>query len=313
MRIRLLSFIIFAGLALAGGFSSVPVNAQCAGGGCGAGAGGAGAGPARGGGGCASGTCGSGRVGGGTPTARRNPNVGNPGRAAQQVAQPQWAQTTSAALERAATEELPIVIAFPGEGDNDTILSGEDMQELSRTRAVFVRIPFTSERELPPWAEAACMLPVAKLLSDNPSREYDIPVGRSTVIVADWHGNEHFRQTSNVQVRALEGFLDRVPSAVDQADRRLQRMFDRAESSWDNNSDRSSTLRSLKRVFDSGMVGLDSVVKSTELYHKIMDAAEDEIEELKGAGDISGLRALTRELRGTRVEKVLQDAIRAAN
>jgi len=304
MRYRLLSLMMFAGLALAGGFGAAPVAAQCSGGGCASGGCGGGGG----------GVAGRGGVGGGTPTAsrNRNGNAGNASRVAQQVVQPQWAQTTAAALERAAAEQLPIVIAFPGEGDNDSILNGEEMRELSNTRAVFVRIPFTNERDLPPWAETGCMLPVAKLLSDNPSREFNIPVGRSTVIVADWHGNEHFRQASNIQIRALEGLLDRVAPAVDAMDRRLQRNFERAESSWDS-ADRAGALRNLTRVFREGMVGLDSVVKSTELYHKIMDAAEDEIAALKEAGDSAALRGLSRELRGTRVEKLVQDAIRAVN
>lgn len=249
--------------------------------------------------------------GGGGQVGRVDRPTGNAGRASRPTisaeAMPQWQRPSAEALESAAAEKRPIVVFFPAENDGDSALSGEDMADLSRNAAVFIRVPFTSDREKSPWAVDS-VVPVNKLLSDNPSREFNIPVGRATVVICDWYGNEHDRQGSNIRANVLERILTTVEAKVESTNARMQKTLERAKDAVEKN-DRRNALRHVMRNFNDGLVGMPAAEETRTLYHSIMDQARTEIEQLVEKGDAEGLKSMARDLRRTDVEKEISEAI----
>lgn len=214
-------------------------------------------------------------------------------------------------IESASVEERPLVIYFPDERDSDFELYGEDFAELSKSNAVFVKIPYTEDRAESPWEEKS-IIPTSKLLSDNPSREYDVRVGKATVLICDWHGNEYFRTDNRVRANKLEAMVVRVEKDAEKANDKLQRNYDKAKEEYDDGDTRKA-LRYLLKNFDDGEgpVGLPAQEESIRLYHEIADDARTKIDKLKEARDSDGLKDLAKEFKRTPVEKEIEEAIKA--
>lgn len=223
---------------------------------------------------------------------------------------PSWQKAGSSALESAETEERPVVVYFPDENDSDFELYGDEFAELSKSEAVFIKVPYTDDREESPWAEES-EVPTSRLLSDNPAREYGVRVGSATVIVCDWHGNEYFRTDNKVRANKLEAMLNRVPGMAEKANDSLKRNFERADKEKQN-GDVKKSLRYLLKNFDDGEgpVGLSAQEDSIRLYHEIMDESREKINELKEARNIDGLSDLLKDFRRTALEDEINAAIR---
>lgn len=200
------------------------------------------------------------------------------------------------------------MIWFPAENDNDTNFQGKELADLSKNAAVFVRVPYTSDREKSPWAVES-VVPTNKLLSDNPSREYNIPVNRSTVIVADSWGNEYFRLSRTPNDRQLQGQIERVKQSVDRENSRLEKDLERAREAYER-QDRSRALSSIMKNFKTGKVGMPAQEATVRLYHTILDEARGEVSELVAESDAEGLRALAREFKRTDLESEIDEAIK---
>lgn len=222
---------------------------------------------------------------------------------------PSWQTASSSSLESAATEEMPLVVYFADETDGDFVLYGDDYAELSKSSAVFIKVPYTEDREESPWAEDS-EIPTNRLLSDNPAREYDVRVGKATVIVCDWHGNEYFREDNKVRANRLEAMIKRVPDQVKKANDKLERNYERADKEKQD-GDIKGALRYLSKNFDdgNGPVGLPAQENSIRLYHEIMDDSRAKIEKLEDARDVDGLKELKKELRRTALEDEIDEAI----
>lgn len=221
---------------------------------------------------------------------------------------PSWQQPSSQALESAAREERPLVIYFPSEGANDSEFYGEALARLSESDAVFIRVPFTSDREKSPWAEETAV-PTSKLLSDNPSRDYKVPVGKATVIIADSWGNEHYRPTALPTADQIRSQLKKVREAVSKDNDKLQKTFEKAKAAHEA-SNRKEALKHIFANFKEDVVGLPAQEETIRLYHEIMDAARTEIGELKAAGNKDALKTLAKDLKKTDVEKDIDEALK---
>lgn len=222
---------------------------------------------------------------------------------------PSWNRATSETLESAAVEDLPLVIWFMGDNDTDTSITDRELADMSKSEAVFVKIECTKDREKSPWAEDS-IVPTSKLLSDNPSREYDIRPGQSTVIIADSHGNEHYRQAKMPAANRLKSYLEKVSTTVERENEKLQRYLDQAREQAEE-GDRRKAIRYLLKNFDdgNGPVGLEAQEESIRLYHEIMDEVRTEVASHVEKGDVDALRQLMREVRKTDVEDEIDEAI----
>lgn len=197
---------------------------------------------------------------------------------------------------------------FEGEKSSDFDMYGEEFVELSSTDALFVKIAHTDSRENSPWAEAT-VVPTSKLLSDNPSRDYNIPVGKPTVVVCDWHGNEFFRTDNKVKAPALKSMVEKVAKQVESADKKLQRIVDKAKTELEKEN-QAGAIKNLLSAFSDGYVGLDSVVEAARMYHELMDDLRSKKDTLVEEGDTNGLRDLARIVKKTDLEKEVDEAIK---
>ena len=201
------------------------------------------------------------------------------------------------------------MILFEGEKSTDFDMYGEEFVELASTIALFVKIAHTDNREKSPWAEES-VVPTSKLLSDNPSRDYKIAIGKPTVVVCDWHGNEFFRTDNKVKAPALKGMVEKVAKQVESTDKKLQRHVDKAKQDLEKENNEANAIKNLLRAFSEGFVGLDSVVEGARLYHEIMDSLRTRKDELLEEGDANGLRELAKAVKKTDLEKEVDQAIK---
>lgn len=221
---------------------------------------------------------------------------------------PAWARASTETLENAAKDGKVLVIYFPGENDTDADFADKDLADLSKEDAVFVKIPYTADREESPWAEDS-VVPTSKILSDNPSREYKIAEGKMTVVIADSYGNEYTRTNKQPKAAEIKGYLEKVQENADKIAERLQKNLDKANQALAAN-DRKGALKLLMKNFGEDVVGLTPQEDSIRAYHDMVDAGRSEMSELAEKGDTAGLKALAKEFDKTELEAEITEAIK---
>ena len=201
-----------------------------------------------------------------------------------------------------------MVIYFPEEGATDADFADKELARLSKSDAIFIRINYTEDREESPWAEDS-VVPTSKLLSENPSRDYDVRVDQLTIIVADSYGNEFYRLTKIPSGSQLKSHLKKVRDKVEDANEKLQKNLDKARKSLEEKGDRKNALKYLLKNFKEELVGIEAQEESIRMYHDILDAARSEMAELKENGDIDGLKALKKDVDKTDLEEEVEEAL----
>ena len=200
------------------------------------------------------------------------------------------------------------MIYFPGENDTDASFADKELAEISKADAVFVRVAYTDDREASPWGDDS-VLPASKILSDNPSREYNVAVGKMTLVIADSYGNEYSRLTKQPKATELKGYLAKVKEHTDKTSEKLKKNLDKANEALAN-KDRKGALKLLLKNFGEDVVGLSPQEDSIRAYHDILDAARTEMGELVAKKDAAGLKALAKEFAKTDLEKEIDEAIK---
>jgi hypothetical protein len=227
---------------------------------------------------------------------------------------PSWQAAGQEALDSAVEGKKPMVLFFQGEGEQygDFYVYGEEFKKLSEENAVFVRIPFTANRDKAPDAVESA-IPTSKLLSDNPARDYNIGVGRATFLVTDWHGNQFAKLERKATPSDLKALIDRVPSQVESLNKKLQKNYDNAKAAWDK-EDRGGALGAIGKNFKEDVVGHEPQVNTINLYNSILETLMTKVEEMAGKGDIEGLKGIAkdRHLRGTAPAKAAEEALKKA-
>jgi hypothetical protein len=199
---------------------------------------------------------------------------------------------------------LPLVIYFPGEIESELAWADPAMATLRRYSAVFIKVPYTADRE----QSVESVIPYSKIHGDNPSRDYKIPLGGEVVIVADSHGNEFFRLTDVPQADGLEEMLDKVPQRAAELNKKLQANLDKANAHLEK-GERRDALKYLMKNIREDVVGFEAQEATFELYIKLIEDGYAELEKLVQAGDKEGLQALAREFAGTYLEKPIEEAL----
>lgn len=220
---------------------------------------------------------------------------------------PTMEMPSTAALEKAASEKKAVVVYFPGEKDDGSSLAHPDIAFLSKNGALFIKVPYNADREKSPW-ETESVVPVSKLLSDNPSREYGIKVGRETVLVTDSWGNDFFRFECVPTAEQLRASVKKVSDKSETVNKKLAKNYESARAAWDK-QDRANALKAVLKNFKEGVVGVEAQQNSISLYHEIMDAARTSIADMASKGDKEGLKGLAKELKGTDAAKDITTAL----
>ncbi len=203
------------------------------------------------------------------------------------------------------------MIWFPSENESDASFSGKEIADLSKSSALFLKLPYNADREKSPWATESTV-PTSKLLSDNPARDYGIKVGQSTILVTDSYGNEHNRLYSAPSAKSLESMVDKVKEASEKDNAKLQSTLDKATAAHEK-ADRKGALSNILKNFKAGIVGLAAQEETIRLYHKILDEAREEMKTLAEKKDTAGLKNLAKEFKKTDLEKEIDEAIKSAS
>lgn len=220
---------------------------------------------------------------------------------------PSWQKPGSDSIESAAIDQRPIVLYFADENDSDFEMYGDDFAELSRDGAMFMKIAYTDDREESPWAEES-VVPTSKLLSENPSLAYDVPVGKATVLVCDWYGNEFYRTDNKVRCDKLQAMVEKVSDLVEKESSKLQKNLDKAKG-YQEKEDTKNVLKYVMKNFDDGQVGWAPIEESIRMYHEIMDNLRAKKDELVEKGDMDGLKDLAKAVKKTDLEEEVDQAM----
>ncbi|MEE9312809.1 MAG: hypothetical protein V3V10_10420 [Planctomycetota bacterium] len=221
---------------------------------------------------------------------------------------PSWELPSSEVLESAASEERPLVIYFPSEDATDADWASEKLAEISQSDAIFIKIPFNADREKSAWADDS-VVPAAKLLSDNPSREYGVAVNKAMVIIADSYGNEFFRLSKLPKADQVKGYLTKVSDKVEKMNKKLQKNLDKATAALEK-EDRAGAIKAILKNFKEDKYGVEPMAESIRMYHEILEEARAEIAELTSNGDVDGLKKLAKALKKTDAEAEIKEAIK---
>ena len=172
---------------------------------------------------------------------------------------------------------------------------------------MFVKVPYTEDREKSPWAEDTCV-PTSKILSDNPSRDYNVAVGKVTIVIADSYGNEYYRLSKEPNADQLKAYIEKVKEQADKASEKLQKNLDKAKAYLDK-EDRKNAVKYLIKNFDEDVVGLAPQEESIRVYHDILDAARSELATMVEKKDADGIKTLAKEFKKTDLEAEIDEAL----
>lgn len=223
---------------------------------------------------------------------------------------PSWQKTGSESIESAAADQRPIVLYFADENDSEFEIYGDDFAELSRAGAMFMKVAYTDDREASPWTEES-VVPTSKLLSENPSLAYDIPVGKATVLVCDWYGNEFYRTDTKVRCDKLQAMVEKVADLVEKEISKLQKNVDKAKE-YAEKEDTKNVLKYVMKNFDDGKTGWAPIEESIRMYHEVMDELRAQKEEMVQKGDVDGLKEMAKVVKKTDLEKEVDEAMEEA-
>ncbi|RIK62421.1 MAG: hypothetical protein DCC64_10070 [Planctomycetota bacterium] len=218
-------------------------------------------------------------------------------------------------LENAAAGKQALLIFFPGESEEqqgDGYLAGKDYKDLDGRLAQFVRVPYTTDREAAPCADS--IVPTSKILSDNPTRDYNVKA-YPTFIIADSYGNEVFRLSGKKPLaKELEDYFNKVSSKVEDTQKKLQKNLDEAKKAWES-KDAAKAMKAIRTNFKDGVVGLDAQNETIRVYHEIVESTRSEISTLAADGSadaVKKLKAMKATFKGTEVEKNIDEALKAS-
>ena len=221
---------------------------------------------------------------------------GGGGKTIDPASVPNWDEATAGTIERATSSSLPLVIVFADEANqnSDTLMYGKDLADISKSEAVFIKVPYTKDRTKPPQLGES-VVPQSKILSDNQSREYKV-TQYPTILVTDGNGNECMRFTKMPTAADLRSGFKRVVDTMDKANKRLSGNLETARKAWQT-KDYSKSLKAIEKNFKDGLYGLSAQEDTIRLFNEIRDSAREEVASLKRAGDDAATKKIN-EIRG---------------
>lgn len=221
---------------------------------------------------------------------------------------PKWQAASEETLSAAAARQLPLVLYFPGNEPGGHELMGEDFEALSLEHAVFIKLPLDNQTS--DDSKSPGLVPISRIRSATPCEAYSVDPDRPCVLVCDWHGNEHFRNTGLFRAATLKDQITETPKRVDLLNARLQGRLDQAQAHLDAEAkDEPAAMKQLIRALREGLVGLPAAVAVAEKYTELLGDLRGRLQALSEAEDLAGLKALSRITKATDLETEVAEAI----
>jgi hypothetical protein len=205
------------------------------------------------------------------------------------------------------------VILFFVEEDVDPVDASKqfhdlELAKLSQKDAIFVQIPYNPDRT--PSLSDGSPIPTSKLLSPNPSRDYNI-TSYPTFLVCDHFGNEYVRHTKVPAPSAINKDITALTEHADAKNKLLQKNLDAAKAALEKKDTRKFFTAVLKN-FKEGVIGLEAQNESIKVYRELVDKTREEINEIletKPTDAEKRLKALSKDFKDTEVEADIKDAL----
>lgn len=223
-----------------------------------------------------------------------------------------WYRADAEVFEAAAKDKLPIVLYFPPE-DLDPIdasreLHDAELAKMSDGDYLFVMIEHNADRT--PSMDNGCPVPTSKLLSVNPSRDYNITKYPS-YLVCDWHGNEYNRYTKVPVAKDLKKNLETLTDTMDATNKKLEATLTVAQKALEE-KDLRNFFKAAIANFKTGNVGLKGQEDTIALYRKVIDDARAEVDKIvedKPADGTNRLKEMSKEYKDTELASEIKDAL----
>lgn len=199
----------------------------------------------------------------------------------------QWDGNDSAALEKASNGGKPIVVLFAKEGtDLATYFVGQEFVDMKDADAVFIAVPYTSDRTPAPGA-VETIVPTGKLSSDNPARDFDVRVGEEVVLVLDCYGNFDdvgAKFSKKPSAKELKDTIALMPKKIEALNKKLEKNLAAANAAL-TKGDRNAAFKAAVKVLEMGTVGYNASSEAAKIYNTICDEVRTEVTALKEAED----------------------------
>lgn len=223
-----------------------------------------------------------------------------------------WTKPEAEVFEAAGQNDMTVVLYFAEEG-LDPIEAGEQLHDkelakLSEEDVLFVMIPYNGDRTK--GFDDGSPVPTSRLLSPNPSRDYDI-ARYPTYLVCDQHGNEYERHTRTPNARILKRNIESVSDQMERFNDKLQENVEDMEKALEDDNLRRFFKAALNN-FEYGIVGLEAQESTIKLYREQLDSARKEIDKILEERPEDGqkvLRDMSRDYRSTELAGEIDDAI----
>ncbi len=177
------------------------------------------------------------------------------------------------------------MVLFPKEGtDITTYFSGQEYVDMKDGDAVFIAIPYTSDRTPAPGAKES-IVPISPLTSDNPARDFRIGVREEVVLVLDCYGNLSsvgMKFTRKPSAKELKDVIAQMPKKIDTLNKKLEKDLKSVTTALEK-GDRIKAFKDAVKILESGVVGYNASAEAAKVYNDICDQVRAEIAELKGA------------------------------
>lgn len=217
-------------------------------------------------------------------------------------------------IESYQKKKKPIILFFMEEEmdavDGSREIHDKELAAMAKKGdAVFLLVEYNGDRT--PSLDTGSPIPTSKLASPNPGREYNITKYPS-LLVCDYHGNEHNRFDKCPTVKDLKKKLEGLADAMEAAEQRLRKNVDIAKGQLEK-KDYRNFFKTLFKNFGEGIVGLDAQNEGIKMYREVIDTTREEINEIleKRPEDGSArLKALSKDFRDTELRKEIDDAMK---
>jgi hypothetical protein len=223
-----------------------------------------------------------------------------------------WYRPDTEVFEAAAKDKAPIVLYFAAE-DADPIEASRELHcaelaKMSEGNYIFVMIDHNGDRT--PSMDDGCPVPTSKLLSPNPSRDYNITKYPS-YLVCDWHGNEYNRYTKVPAAKDVRTNLEAVVDSMETLNKKLAATLEVAQKALEEKGVRDF-FKAANTNFKTGVIGLAGQEDTITLYRKVIDDARAEVEKIlenRPADGEKRLKDMSKDYKDTELASEIKDAL----
>ena len=182
-----------------------------------------------------------------------------------------------------------------------TVFKSGDFSKLDESTVV-VSIKYKTGKN------AKAVIPVNPLLAEFPADAYGVNGKKATLLICDWHGNEYIRLDGDLSPAVIFAAIKKLPKKIKDAEKKLKKELDKAKS-YVKDENIAKAIKSLKKNFKTGKVGLKSAEGSAELYRDLLAKGREKLKSASNDGSV--LEGLLKDYKGTELEDEIRNMLKS--